>query len=132
MLGIDTNVLVRYLTQDDVAQSRKASAIIENECTKENPGFINNIVLCELVWVLSRAYDYKKKDICFVLKSLFTCSEIMLENSDVAWSAYHDFENGNADFADCLISHINKINGADSTVSFDKNCSKLPYFRVIK
>lgn len=132
MLGIDTNVLVRYLIQDDAVQSEKAARIIENECTKGNPGFINSIVLCELVWVLSRAYGYKKKEICFVLKKLFTCSEIMLENSDAAWSAYYDYEKGTADFAACLISRINKFNGVEATVTFDRNCSNLTSFRIIK
>lgn len=131
MLGLDTNVLVRYLTQDDPVQAEKASDIIENECTVENSGFINNIVLCELVWVLSRAYGYKRMDICLVLKRLFMCSEISLENSDAVWSAYHDYEKGPADFADCLISRINKINGADSTVTFDAACKGMQFFRAI-
>jgi len=132
MLGIDTNVLVRYLVQDDAVQTEKASRVIENECTSENPGFINNIVLCELVWVLSRAYDYKKKDICSVLKRLFTCPEIMLESSDAAWSAYYEYEKGSADFADYLISHINKLNGAEPTVTFDTACKGMSHFRLIK
>lgn len=132
MLGLDTNVLVRYLTQDDVVQSQKASEIIESECTKESPGFINSIVICELVWVLSRAYRYKKKDICMVLKRLFTCSEIMLENSDVAWGALHEYENGSADFADYLLSKINRVNGAETTITFDNACQGIQLFRVIK
>jgi predicted nucleic-acid-binding protein len=132
MLGIDTNVLVRYLVQDDTIQAEKASRVIENECTSINPGFINNIVLCELVWVLTRAYGYKRKDICSVLKSLLTCPEIMIENSNVTWGAFYDYEKGPADFADYLISRTNKINGADPTVTFDTACKGMSHFRLIK
>ena len=60
MIGLDTNVLVRYLTQDDPQQSARANNLIETQCTKNEPGWIALIVLCELVWVLRGAYNYKK------------------------------------------------------------------------
>ncbi len=63
MIGLDTNVLIRYLVQDDPGQSRKATQVIVKRCTRDDPGFINRIVLCELIWVLESAYGYSKDTI---------------------------------------------------------------------
>ena len=63
MIGIDTNVLVRHLVQDDLRQSREATRVITKQRTRDDPGFINRIVLCELVWVLESAYGYPKDTI---------------------------------------------------------------------
>ncbi len=66
MIGFDTNVLVRHLVQDDPRQSRKATQVIAKQCTRDDPGFISRIVLCELVWVLESAYGYSKDTIVAV------------------------------------------------------------------
>lgn len=58
MTGLDTNVLVRYIVQDDPKQSKLATECIEQRCTSESPGFVNLVVLCELTWVLARGYGY--------------------------------------------------------------------------
>lgn len=50
MIGLDTNVLVRYLAQDDPTQSPRATEIIEQEISKEKPGYISSVVLVETVW----------------------------------------------------------------------------------
>jgi predicted nucleic acid-binding protein len=68
MIGIDTNVLVRHLVQDDLRQARAATQVITQRCTRDDPGFINRIVLCELVWVLESAYGYPKVTIVAVLE----------------------------------------------------------------
>ena len=60
MIGIDTNVQVRHLVQDDPSQSRAATQVITKQCTRDDSGFINRIVLCELVSVLEIAYGYSK------------------------------------------------------------------------
>ena len=74
MIGIDTNVLVRHLVQDDLSQSRAATQVITKQCTRDEPGFINRIVLCELVWVLESAYGYPKDTIAAVLEKLLRTS----------------------------------------------------------
>ena len=68
MLGIDTNILVRYITQDDPIQSPLVSQFLKQECTEKNPCYLSNIVLCEMVWVLETAYHYKREQIANVLQ----------------------------------------------------------------
>jgi predicted nucleic acid-binding protein len=81
MIGLDTNVLVRYLVQDDPGQSRKATQVIAKQCTRDDPGFINRIVLCELVWVLESAYGYSKDTIVAVLEKLLRTSQLKIEDT---------------------------------------------------
>ncbi|WP_231555820.1 PIN domain-containing protein [Rickettsia hoogstraalii] len=83
MIGIDTNILIRYLTGDYKVQSIKAIELIEKYSGKENSIFINNIVICELVWVLERGYKYSKEQIISVLKEIFSTVEFSFENQQV-------------------------------------------------
>ena len=81
MIGLDTNVLVRHLVQDDPAQSHAATQVITKRCTRDEPGFINRIVLCELVWVLESAYGYSKDTIVVVLDKILRTSQLKIESS---------------------------------------------------
>ncbi len=94
MIGIDTNVLVRHLVQDDPRQSHAATQVITKQCTRDNPGFINRIVLCELVWVLESAYGYSKDTIVNVLDRLLRTSQLRVEDAQTAWTAYRLYQKG--------------------------------------
>jgi len=131
MVGLDTNVIVRYITQDDPDQSKMATTFIEKNCTVENPGYINEIVLCEIVWVLKRAYQYDKKVIIDVLHKLQMTSELLVENADNVRKATEAYISGNADFSDYLIAISNHQKGCTYTVSFDKNFSSTDFVRAI-
>lgn len=124
MIGLDTNVLVRYLVQDDAAQARAASHLIETRCTSEEPGFVSLLVLAELVWVLDRAYGYARNQVTGVLDGILTAAELKVQQSDLARSALVDYGNGPADFADYLIGHVNAECGCSTTVTFDKRTMK--------
>lgn len=128
MIGIDTNILVRHLTQDDESQSKVASDLIEKHSGIESNIFINNIVLCELVWVLDRGYKYSKQEIIEVLKAILTSIEFCFEDHKILWISILDFEKSNADFSDILIGQINKAKNCTSTYTFDTNASTLNYF----
>lgn len=132
MIGIDTNVLVRHLVQDDPRQSRAATKVITQDCTREAPGFINRIVLCELVWVLESAYGYSKETIVNVLDKLLRTSQLMIEDAQSAWTAFRMYQKGKADFADCLLGATNRLTGCDSTVTFDQAASKLDGFQLLE
>ncbi len=131
MIGIDTNVLVRYIVQDDPSQSEKASQFLEENCNTTNPGFINSIVLCELVWVLKCAYGYNKTVIADVIEKLLCTSELVAENSNAAWDALRAYKAGQADFPDYLIGDINSINDCEFTVSFDKQTTESKHFQIL-
>jgi len=131
MIGIDTNVLVRFIVQDDEKQAAIASEWIES-CSVETPGWISVIVLCETVWVLSRAYAYDKSTVQSVLQRIFLACELEVEQQEHAWSALRDFAQGSADFSDYLIVHMNKSAGCEYTITFDKKASSHRLVRLLK
>lgn len=131
MLGLDTNVLIRYIVQDDEHQAKLATDFIENECSKENPAFINEITLCEIVWVLKRAYRYDKSIILNITQELLSNNEIQIASYAQARDAYHDYERGNADFSDYFIAQLNKKHGCEVTVSFDKKSCNHQNFKFL-
>jgi len=131
MKGIDTNVLVRYMVQDDPTQSKLAARFIERECTRESPGFVNRIVLCELVWVLDGVYRYPKERIIDALEKLLRIDRFMVEDVQSAWSALQKYRSGPADFADYLLGILNRRAGCDSTVSFDRGACRSGDFTLL-
>ena len=131
MIGLDTNVFIRYIVQDDEQQAQLATDVIENQCSVENPAFINEITLCEIVWVLKRAYRYDKAIILAVLKQLLSESEVYISSHAEAWEAYSDYETGNADFSDYFIARINKKMGCPFTFSFDKKACQHENFKLL-
>lgn len=131
MIGLDTNVLVRHLVQDDPSQSRKATLLITKQCTRDDPGFINRVVLCELVWVLESAYGYSKDTIVAVLEKLLRTSQLKMEDVQAAWTAFRMYQKGKADFADCLLGATNRIGGCEWTATFDQPASKLEGFQLL-
>lgn len=129
MIGLNTNVLVRYLTQDDPVQAELATAFIEQHLSTSNPGVISHIVLCEVGWVLSRAYHYSREQIAETLNAILTCQEFQVESADLAILAWQDYVQGNADFSDYLIGRTHQRLGARHTVTFDRKASSATTFK---
>jgi predicted nucleic-acid-binding protein len=128
MKGLDTNVLVRYITRDDAGQERAAARLLQSAKTRSEPAFVNVIVLCELVWVLGRAYEYSRDEVAAVIGQLLTTEQIVVEDAELAWLALSDFKANKADFADCLIGRRNLRLGCDATATFDRRLKGLPGF----
>ncbi len=132
MIGLDTNVLVRYIVQDDPEdQSLLAANLIERECTVDNPGFICCVVMAELAWVLSSAYKYDKRTVAAVIKQILSTAEFVIENPVICWSALDDYQQSNAGYADCLIVNLNTQIGCQVTYSFDQKAAKLRYSKLL-
>ncbi len=131
MQGVDTNVLVRYLVQDDPVQSAKAAQLIEQEDSEEVSFFINAIVLCELVWVLESAYDYPRSLIVKVLEQILKTKQFHIHEPDLLWRALSGYKNNGADFADHYIASLNHSHGCDNTVTFDKKAAKIDDFKLL-
>jgi len=127
MIGLDTNILVRYITQDHPEQSGRAVDLLESRCTKESPGVLALVVLCELVWVLRGAYGYKKSAIIQVMEQILVCRELEVKNYSVAFSALAAYKKGSADFADYVIAFANQDAGCEATFSFDQKLAKLSF-----
>jgi predicted nucleic-acid-binding protein len=130
MTGIDTNVLVRYLVKDDPDQGRKATQFITTKCSGEDPGLINRIVLCELVWVLETAYEYPRRSVALALENILRTAEFIIEDHQEAWLAFREYQKG-VDFADAFISAINQRLGCAVTVTFDRKAGSRPGFRLL-
>jgi predicted nucleic-acid-binding protein len=132
MIGLDTNVLVRYITQDEVQQSAAANRLIEDQLSKDNCGLISNIVLCELSWVLSNAYGYSRDQIDSVIQQILITQEFSIEDSANAQKALQHYRNGRAGYADYLIAQTHCAMEAEYTVSFDKQALDSTLFRVVE
>lgn len=123
MTGLDTNVLVRYIAQDDPKQSPQATRLIES-MTVDAPGYISVISVVELVWVLTGCYNSTKNEICEVLETLLRTKEIVVAHADTVWKALRVFKDGKADFADCLIERSANEAGCSHTATFDRDAAK--------
>lgn len=123
MIGLDTNVLVRYILQDDAAQSARAAALIE-ALGSESPGFLSQTALVELVWVLTGAYAYSRSEVAAVLDALLRTAALRVDRHDRAWRALRAYAAGKADFADCLIVAGGVAAGCERTVSFDRKAAR--------
>jgi predicted nucleic-acid-binding protein len=131
MIGLDTNVLVRYLTQDDPAQSARANAFVEQQLSPAEPGIIGHIVLCEVSWVLSRAYGYNREQVADAIAALLTCREFMVESPDLGILALQDYRHGTADFSDYLLGRAHQRPGARHTVTFDRKAAQAAQFTLL-
>lgn len=128
MIGLDTNVVIRYLVQDDKKQSAIATQFIEKTLTIEAPGYINHASLCEITWVLQRSYGVTKPQMKGIIEGLLTTKQLVVENVEVAWKALRAFKESGAEFSDALIGQANVNDGCEHTVTFDKKAASLPGF----
>ena len=117
MIGLDTNVLVRYLTKDDDSQWRQAVDIVEgaDQC------FVSNVVLCELIWVLrGKPYQFSREEISNTLEMMLQCAVFEWENRSLVYQSLQRFKGGKADFSDYLIGAIAQQSGCTTTATFDQ------------
>lgn len=129
MIGLDTNVLIRYLTQDDRVQSAKATELIEQRLTRRDPGFISIVAMAEAVWVLERAYRLGDVEIATTIESTLQADSLVVENEQEVFTAMIALKEGRGSFADALIGALCARAGCSATVTFDQKALRLPGFR---
>lgn len=130
MIGLDTNVLVRYFAQDDVPQAALANALIE-DLTEARPGFVSTITLVETYWVLRRAYRTDRSATAALMQGLVESKEMVVERADSVRRALRRVGEG-ADFADALITELGIEAGCQRTVTFDRNAAKLAGMQLLE
>lgn len=130
MIGLDTNVLVRYIAQDDEKQSPVATTLIET-LSAANPGFVSLVSLVELVWVMQSCYRATKQEILSILDMLLRTAELSIENTETARQAVSAFAVSNADFADCLIARSAHKAGCRYTATFDAKAAVLAGMQLL-
>jgi predicted nucleic-acid-binding protein len=123
MIGLDTNVLVRYIMQDDVAQSAKATALLD-ALTVDAPGWISIVSVIELVWVLGGSYGLDRTQLADALEALLRTKELRVDRAEVVWKAVRGYRGSKADLADCLIACSATSAGCDCTMTFDRGAAK--------
>ena len=130
MIGIDTNILVRYFTQDNLEQAQIVEQLIDSYATSFNSLFVNNIVMCELVWVLERGYKYSKEEVSKVIKQMLSTEEFAFENQELLWLALSQYNQNKLDFSDALIGELNKKFTCSETLTFDRAAIKATNFKL--
>ncbi len=123
MIGLDTNVLVRYIMQDDPKQSPKATRLIES-LDIDNPGYITMVSVLELYWVLTSSYELTGTQVAQALEVILRSKQLWVERADQVMRALRVFGQGKADFADCLIERAASGSGCAQTMTFDVGAAK--------
>lgn len=131
MIGLDTNVVVRYLAQDDPKQSAAATRLFEHTLSPESPGLVSAIVLCELAWVLAECYDADRARIRAAIEGLLASRQIAVEAPELVRRALRAWADSGADFADALIGEVAAAHGAAKTVTFDRAAGRLAGFELL-
>jgi len=131
MIGLDTNILVRYLTQDDPVQSAKAAEILERRLTGKNPGFVSIVAMVETVWVLDRAYFLTAQEIATAIERLLQVEVLAIESEQEVFTAMVALKQGRGSFADALIAELGARVGCTRTLTFDRKAARLPGFELI-
>jgi predicted nucleic-acid-binding protein len=130
VIALDTNVLVRFLVQDDPLQAQLATKVID-QLTDNAQGFVSSEVLIELVWVLERAYRLGRTEIASALDGLLSATELNIEGSDEVAPALELYRNDGFGFADLMIAAAARRAGASELVTFDRKAARLPGVRLL-
>lgn len=123
MIGLDTNVLVRYIMQDDPKQSPKATKIVES-LEGVGSGYVTLVSIVELVWVLSASFELTRSQVAQALDGIIRTKQFKIESADQVIRALRVFKVGKSDFADCLIERSADSAGCEKTITFDVKASK--------
>src|SRR5438270_8788517 len=131
MIGLDTNVIVRYITLDDPDQTPAAVRLVDS-LTSDEPGFISLVVVAELAWVLETSYNVNRAALVRVLEMLLQSKELLVEQHEVVSQALHVFGRGTAGFVDYLIERRARAAGCVQTFTFDQKAAASAGMRLLR
>ena len=132
MIGLDTNVIVRYLAQDDVRQAAMATRLIEGSLSTEARGFVSIVTLAEIVWVMSSNYRAARAAVADIVEGLLTAPQLAIEKADVIWRALRAFRESKADFSDAVIVELGRDAGCTKSVTLDRHAAAHPGFEMLR
>ncbi|HET9653081.1 MAG TPA: type II toxin-antitoxin system VapC family toxin [Usitatibacter sp.] len=131
MIGLDTNVVIRYLAQDEPRQAAAATRVFERTLSPENPGVLTQVTLCEVAWVLAECYGADRDRIRSVIEGLLATRQILVQDADIVWKALRAWTSSTADFSDALIGESLRAQGCSKVVTFDKAAARLPGWELL-
>jgi len=132
VIGLDTNVIVRYLAQDDVRQAAIATRFIEGSLSAEARGFVSIVTLAEVVWVMASNYRAARAAVADIVEGLLTAPQLAIEKADVIWRALRAFRESKANFSDAVIVELGRDAGCSKTVTFDRHAAAHPGFESLR
>jgi predicted nucleic-acid-binding protein len=124
LIGLDTNLLLRYLVQDDPTQSPRATEIIEERLTEEEPGFISLVSILEVAWVLKSLFKRSRQQIANDIEMLLAADTLEVQNEQEVYTAVVSLRNGIGTFEDALIGALGLWRGCSATLTFDEDAAK--------
>ena len=130
MIGLDTNVIVRYLTQEDPVQSPIASDLFERRLTIEGPGFVSVVAMVETAWVLQRSYNLSTVELAAAIERMLQIEVLEIQHEQEVFTAMIALKNGRGSFADALIAGLGTKAGCDHTITFDRRALRLQGFKL--
>ena len=131
MIGLDTNVLLRYLAQDDPIQSPIATNLIEHVLTEEEPGYVSIVAIVEAMWVMERSYRLTRPEIAAAIKRVLQIEVVCIEREQDVFNAMMNVKAGLGSFSDSLIGIFGVRAGCTHTVTFDRKALRLSGFQPI-
>lgn len=131
MIGLDTNVLVRYFIRDDPDQSERAAELLEDALSVDNPGFVSVVAMVELAWVLDRTYRLSDVAIARAIERIIGADLLVIEREREVEAAVMAVKDGRGSFADALIGSLGEAAGCSHTVTFDRKAARLPAFKLM-
>ncbi|SMH53040.1 type II toxin-antitoxin system VapC family toxin [Azospirillum agricola] len=129
MIGLDTNVLVRLIIEDDKAQAALARTAVRNAVASGKRCFVSHVVLVEFAWVMESVFERTRPDICRFLDAILDSEDLCVKDEDVVSAALDHYRTGSFDFADALIALGNHARGCTTTLTFDRKAARLPEFQ---
>ena len=123
MIGLDTNILLRYFVKDDLVQWEKATRFISTRCTPENPGFINRIALLRNGLGSHPRLRLRSHRLVRIVGQLLSSQELLLEDEELVRSAVQSYEGASIDFPDALMVKVNLARGCEATATFDRKAA---------
>ena len=132
MIGIDTNVLLRYLTQDDARQSRVATRFVEEQLTQVNPGHVSLVTVAETAWVLESRFAASQAEVVDLVSHLMSDPRFVVQDQRAVWLALEAVERSAVDFPDALIAFVNREHGCTNTVTFDAKAARIPGMTLLR
>lgn len=131
MIGLDTNILVRYFTHDEPWQTPIAQRLVDEQLDRHRPGHVCVVTLAELVWVLRSGYDAEREVIVAIVEHLLSDPRFSLQHAHEVWTALDVYRSSAVDFADALIAALDRGAGCEQTVTFDRAAGRLPGVHVL-
>jgi predicted nucleic-acid-binding protein len=131
MIGLDSNVLVRFLTQDDPVQSPKANELIEQRLTRDDPGFVSLVAMAETAWVLERSYDFSGAEIAAAIERMLRAHALVIESKHEVFTAMVALQEEQGSFPAALVGALGAKAGCSRTLTFDQKALRLPGFESL-